>query len=44
MDIEKIKAYYNEGKGPWTKAMIRALVANGKISASEYREITSEAY
>ena len=41
MDIEKIKAYYpNE----WTKEMLRALVAKGRITADDYKTITGEAY
>ena len=41
MDIEKIKAYYPT---EWTKEMLRALVAKGRITAEEYELIVGEAY
>lgn len=38
----KAKAKYEEGA--WTIAMLRALVAAGKITAAEFTEITGEVY
>ena len=37
-----VKEKYDSGK--WTKAMLRALVAAGRITAEEYEQITGEAY
>ena len=42
MDYEKIKTYFDEGR--WTKAMVHKAVEKGIITASQYREITGEAY
>ena len=42
MDYEKIKTYYEEGR--WTKAMVHKAVEKGIITASQYQEITHEAY
>ena len=42
MTYEKIKEYYD--KGLWNKTMVRNAVIKGKITASQYREITGEDY
>jgi len=39
---EKAKAKYEAGA--WTIAMLRALVAAGKITSEEFTEITGEVY
>lgn len=42
MWYRKIKRYYDAGM--WTKTMVRNAVRKGKISASQYGEITGEPY
>ena len=37
-----VKEKYDSGK--WTKAMLRALVAAGRITAEEFEAITGEVY
>lgn len=37
-----VKEKYDSGK--WSKRMLRALVAAGRITAEEFEEITGEAY
>lgn len=39
---EKALSFYQ--KGLWSKQWIRNLVAKGKLTVSEYEEITGEAY
>ena len=34
----------NYDKGLWTKEMLAAIVAKGKLTAAQYEEITGEAY
>lgn len=41
-NYEKYKGYYE--RGLWTKAMLKNVVAKGKLTAEEYEEITGEAY
>ena len=38
------KALEKYESGAWTKAMLRVLVAKGKLTEAEYTEITGEAY
>lgn len=40
--FELVKQKYDSGK--WSKAMLRALVKAGRITADEYRYITGEVY
>jgi len=40
--FELCKAKYDAGK--WTRAMLRALVAGGRLTAEEFETITGEAY
>ena len=40
--FEKAVRYYEEGL--WTRAYIRALTRAGKLTVSEYAEITGEEY
>ena len=40
--FEKAKEKYDSGA--WTKAMLKVLVAKGKITEAEYAEIVGEAY
>lgn len=42
MTFEKIKEYYD--RGLWNKEMVRNAVIKGKISESQYKEITGEDY
>lgn len=42
MWFDKIKSYYNSGM--WSAEMVSNAVAKGKITESEYREITGESY
>ena len=37
-----VKEKYASGK--WTRKMLRALAANGRITEAEYEEITEEVY
>lgn len=39
---DKIKRYYDAGF--WTLEMVRNAVVKGKITKSEFKEITGEAY
>lgn len=39
---ELVKRKYDSEK--WTRSMLRALVASGRITEEEYREITGEDY
>lgn len=39
---ERIATWYKLGL--WTKDMVRSAVAKGKLTATEYTEITGEAY
>ena len=39
----KVKTYYNNGKGPWSKAMVKNAVGRW-ITEEEYKEITGEDY
>lgn len=39
---ELVKAKYESGE--WNKKMLRLLVASGRITATEYKAITGEAY
>lgn len=36
--------YYDNGNGAWTLSMLAAACAKGKITETEYQEITGEAY
>lgn len=40
--FEKAKEKYDSGA--WTKAMLKVLVAKGKITEAEYEEITGQTY
>jgi len=42
MTFEKIKEYYD--RGLWNKEMVRNAVIKGKITESQYKEITGEDY
>ena len=42
-NFEKVKRYYNNGKGIWTKAMVHNAVGRW-ITAGEYQEITGELF
>lgn len=40
--FELVKEKYDSGK--WSRKMLRALVASGRITAAEYEMITGEVY
>lgn len=44
LKFEKVKAYYNNGSGPWSKAMVANAVVKGWITAEEYELIVGEPY
>lgn len=35
---------YDNGNGPWSKAMLRKLVSKRKLTKAEYKDITGEDY
>lgn len=41
---EKVKAYYDNGNGPWSIERVRLAVTKGWITADEFTEITGEPY
>lgn len=42
-NFNKVKAYYNNGKGPWSKAMVKNAVGRW-ITEAEYKKTTGEEY
>lgn len=42
LNFETIKRYYDAGV--WSAAMVKKAVTKGKLTATEYEEITGESY
>lgn len=42
-NFQKVKDYYDNGKGPWSKAMVKNAVGRW-ITEEEYKMITGEDY
>lgn len=42
-NFDKVKNYYDDGKGPWSKKMVKNAVGRW-ITVAEYKLITGEEY